>query len=281
MDRLTLRAPAKLNLRLRVGPLGEDGYHPLSSVMVALDGLSDVVRVARSASRRVTCPGIDGPANLAWRALDALEAEAGRPLPVDVAIDKAIPAQAGLGGGSSDAAAVLVATDRIHALGLGAERLEAIAARVGSDVPFFIRGGCQWARGRGEQLTPTPCPPFAALLMPSTRGLSTPAVYAAFDRCGAPAESIDSPSPDGFSGLLAWACNDLWTPALARAPWLGATARALAVAGAGTTLLCGSGSCIAGLFPDVHAAEAAARLMAPNAHPVVVTPSGAGITLDE
>ena len=152
MDRLTLVAPAKLNLRLLVGPLGADGYHPTISLMVALDALADTLRIARSGERRVICPGIDGPANLAWRALDALEAEVGRPLPLEVVIEKAIPPQAGLGGGSSDAAATLLAADRLHGLGLGADRLEAIAARVGSDVPFFIRGGCQWAEGRGDRL---------------------------------------------------------------------------------------------------------------------------------
>ena len=135
MDRVILRAPPKINLRLLVGPRGDDGYHPLSTLMVALAGVADVVTASPADRRRITCPGLEGPANIAWRALDALEAEVGRPLPLEVRIDKGIPVQAGLGGGSSDAAATLLAADRIHGLGLGDERLERVAARVGADVP--------------------------------------------------------------------------------------------------------------------------------------------------
>lgn len=273
MERLTLLAPAKLNLRLLVGPLGHDGYHPITSLMVALDGLADTVRAERRDARTVICPGMDGPANLAWRALDALEAEVGRPLPLEVVIDKRIPAEAGLGGGSSDAAATLVAADRLHGLALGADRLEAVAARVGSDVPFFIRGGCQWARGRGERLRPARRPDFAALLVKPPLGLSTARVYAAFDRVPAPALPEPSEPPPGLPALAGWVRNDLWAPALALAPSLGAIARALAVAGARATLLCGSGSCIAGIFPDRAAAEAAAPGVPPGALRAVVVPT--------
>ena len=275
MDRLTLLAPAKLNLRLLVGPRRDDGYHPLRSLMVALDGLADTVRVARADVRRVACPGIEGRENLAWRALDALEAEVGRPLPLDVVIEKAIPAQAGLGGGSSDAAAVLLAADRLHGVGLGRERLEAVAARVGSDVPFFIRGGCQWAEGRGELLRPARCPGFAAVLVKPPIGLSTARVYAAFDRVPAPPPGDRAEPPAGMPALAAWVRNDLWAPALTLAPSLGATARALAAAGARATLLCGSGSCVAGLFADRAGAEAAAAQVAGDDPAIVVTP-GAG-----
>lgn len=273
MDRLTLRAPAKLNLRLLVGPRGADGYHPLSTLMVALDGLGDEVEVALADRRSVSCPGIEGPANLAWRALDALEAEAGRPLPVAVRIDKRIPAQAGLGGGSSDAAATLVAADRLHGLGLGEAALEAVAARVGSDVPFFVRGGAQWAGGRGERLRPAAAPAFAALLAKPDGGLSTAAVYAAFDRLPPPPRVRDGEEAPPAGDLAGWVRNDLWPPALALAPALGATARALRVAGARAVLLCGSGTCLAGLFPDRVAAEAGlARLPGDGFRAVVESP---------
>jgi 4-diphosphocytidyl-2-C-methyl-D-erythritol kinase len=246
---------------LLVGPLGDDGFHPLRSLMVALDGLADTVRVQRASERTVSCPGIEGRGNLAWSALDALEAEVGRALPLSVEIEKAIPSEAGLGGGSSDAAAVLRAADRIHGLGLGADRLEAVAARVGSDVPFFVRGGCQWARGRGEVLTPVAAPRFAAVLLRPPLGLSTPRVYAAFDRLPAAGSAGPDEAPAGMPELAGWVRNDLWPAALALAPSLGATARALAATGARATLLCGSGSCVAGLFPGRgEAEEAAARL---------------------
>lgn len=275
MDRLTLLAPAKLNLRLLVGRLGADGYHPLSSLMVALDGLADTVAVARSDARRVICSGIDGPRNLAWKALDALEAEVGRPLPLEVVIDKRIPAQAGLGGGSSDAATTLRAADRLYGLALGPDGLQRIAARVGADVPFFIRGGCQWAEGRGERLRPASCPDFAALLLKPALGLSTPAVYAAFDRGPAPEPLGHSEPPPGAEALAGWVRNDLWAPALALAPALGATAAALSAAGALTTLLCGSGSCVAGIFLDRPSAEAARARLPEGALGAVVVPSAA------
>ncbi|MEQ9094513.1 MAG: hypothetical protein RLN63_10440, partial [Miltoncostaeaceae bacterium] len=148
------RARPKLNLRLDVGPPGADGYHPVASLMVELDGLHDDVVLRAADRRRVDCPEAPGPANLAWSALDALEREVGRPLPVAVTIRKRIPAQAGLGGGSSDAAAVLRGAERLFGLGLGAARLREVAARVGSDVPFFVAGGAAWATGRGERLGP-------------------------------------------------------------------------------------------------------------------------------
>jgi 4-diphosphocytidyl-2-C-methyl-D-erythritol kinase len=273
LERLSLSAPAKLNLRLAVGPRGGDGYHPVTSLMVALDGLADILEVRRAGERRVRCPGIEGPGNLVWTALDALEAEAGRPLPVEVEIDKRIPSQAGLGGGSSDAAAALVAVDRLYGLGLGEDRLEAVAARVGSDVPFFVRGGAQWAEGRGERLRRASAPEFAALLVKGDAGLSTAAVYRAFDRLPAPAPHPPGEPPPRLPALAAWVRNDLWPAAFALAPGLGAAARALAVAGAGAVLLCGSGSCLAGLYPVRVGADAAARTWPGGGFRAVVTPA--------
>lgn len=272
MDRLILRAPPKLNLRLLVGPRGADGYHPLTTLMVALDGIADEVAVRLADRRRVECPGIDGADNLAWRALDALEAEAGRALPVAVRITKRIPAQAGLGGGSSDAAATLLAADRLHGLGLGHAALERVAARVGSDVPFFVRAGAQWAEGRGERLRPARVPPFAALLAKPAAGLSTAAVYAAFDRLPPPPPADGTSAPPGSEALAGWVRNDLWPAALALAPALGATARALAAAGAHGVLLCGSGTCLAGLFPDRVAAQAGLDRLPPGGFRAVVEP---------
>ena len=154
-----------------------------------------------------------------------------------------------------------VAADRVHGLGLGPGRLERVAARVGSDVPFFVRGGAQWAEGRGERLGPADVAPFAAVLAKPALGLPTAAVYRAFDRLPAPPppppEIVAEPSNHlAYGDLVACARNDLWGAALALAPALGATARALGAAGADAVLLCGSGSCVAGLFPDRGRAEA-------------------------
>lgn len=276
---MTIAAPAKLNLRLLVGARRADGYHPLGTLLATLDGLEDAVTVTPSTERSVICPGIEGVENLAWRAIDALEEEVGRRLPLRVEIDKRIPAQAGLGGGSSDAAAALVGADQVLRLGLGAERLERVAARVGSDVPFFVRGGAQWAEGRGERLRPAEVAPFAAVLAMPPTGLSTAQVYRAFDRLPPPpppsGEVVARSRNEGsYDDLVARSRNDLWPAALALAPRLGATARALAAAGADAVLLCGSGSCLAGLFPGREAAEAgAARLPSGGFRAVAIGPA--------
>lgn len=268
-DAVTVMAPPKVNLRLIVGAKRADGYHPLRSLMVALDGPADTVTVTRGAERAVRCAGIDGPANLAWAALDALEAEAGEPLPpLEVNIDKVLPAQAGVGGGSSDAAATLVAADRLLGLGLGAHRLERAAAAVGSDVPFFIRGGAQWATGRGEVLEPASAPAFECVLVAPGMGLSTAEVYARFDALPAPAPDDHAPPPLAAEGLDAWCRNDLWPAARALAPELGALHDALRQAGAAPALLCGSGSAFCAMAADAAAADLlAARMesLAPDA----------------
>jgi 4-diphosphocytidyl-2-C-methyl-D-erythritol kinase len=257
VEPVSLRAPAKLNLVLRVGPPGGDGYHPISSLMIALDAPADRVTVRSAAAREVRCPGLDGPANLAWAALDALEGAVGRPLDVAVEIEKAIPQRAGLGGGSSDAAATLLGVDRLLGLGLGADILEGVAAEVGSDVPFFVRGGVQWAEGRGERLrAAAPLAVHALIAMPEG-GLSTAEVYRAFDRVGrgaAPAREPEGP-------VWRWAANDLWPAALALRPDLGALARSMRAAGARRALLCGSGAAMAGLFADRADAERAAEVL--------------------
>jgi 4-diphosphocytidyl-2-C-methyl-D-erythritol kinase len=274
---VTLAAPAKLNLRLAVGRRRPDGYHPVRTLMVALDGLADTVEVAAASARSLDCPGIEGPANLAWRALDALEREAGRPLPVAIRIAKRIPTGAGLGGGSSDAASTLVAVDRLYELGLGAERLERVAAAVGSDVPFFIRGGAQWAEGRGERLRPAGAVPvFWAVLLQREPGLATAAVYEAFDRLPPPAPDDGSEPAGGPADLARWARNDLWPAALALQPRLGGTARALSSAGASAVVLCGSGSCVAGIFADRDGASRARARLGGGAFTALVRgPAGA------
>lgn len=251
------RARPKLNLRLAVGAPGTDGYHPLASLMVEVDGLHDDVVVRAAGRRRVECAEAPGRANLVWAALDALEEEVGRPLPVAVTIVKRIPSRAGLGGGSSDAAAALRAADRLLGLDLGPERLRGVAARVGSDVPFFVAGGTAWATGRGERIAPASAPAFAAVLVRPPFGLSTAAVYARFDRVvPVPAPPRAGAVPPPWPALAGWVHNDLWPAALAADPGLGAPARALAAAGARRVLLCGSGSCLAGLVGDRDEAEA-------------------------
>lgn len=252
-------APAKLNLWLGVGPVRADGFHPIDSLMVALDGLADTVTVAPAAARSVACPGVSERHNLAWRALDALEAHVGRALPCAVTIDKRIPAEAGLGGGSSDAAATLIGANALHRLSLDHPALARIAATVGSDVPFFLRGGAQWASGRGEILAAAPAPPpFAAVIVKPPAGLATARVYRAFDAQRHESIAAAPPVPATFADLVDWVRNDLTDAATACHPPLVDTFRALTAVGAHATLLCGSGAAVAGLFPSRDEAAAAA-----------------------
>lgn len=263
MAGVTVLAPPKLNLRLLVSAARGDGYHPLRSLMVALDGIADRVSVAPSAERSVACPGIDGPANLAWAALDALEREAGQALPpVAVRIEKVLPTQAGIGGGSSDAAAVLLAVDRMLGLHLGEDRLERAAAEVGSDVPFFIRGGAQWATGRGDVLEPASAPAFECVIVAPLVGLSTAAVYRAFDEMPPTPDDDGVPPPPGAAGLATWCRNDLWPAARSLVPELADLHGGLVSSGASPALLCGSGSAIAGLTATADAADALAGRIA-------------------
>ena len=275
MARVTLTARAKLNLRLLVGPLRPDGYHAIRSLMVALDGLADSVALTAAPERAVHCQGIDDHANLAWRALDALEARVGRVLPCVVDIDKHIPTQAGLGGGSSDAAATLVGANRLFDLGLDSAMLETVAAEVGSDVPFFIRGGAQWAGGRGERLTPATIPTFAAVIVKPAFGLATADVYRAFDTLPVPVPDDGADPPLALPDLAAWIRNDLWPAAVALRPEVAEMADELLAAGARATLLCGSGSAVAGFFDDTPAAAIGARHLS-GRHAILVSSSGAG-----
>ena len=155
--KISLKARAKLNLTLEVLGKRDDGYHNIASIMQTLD-LADDVTLAPSDSLELHCdvPALDGPDNLAWRAADLLRCEAGIREGAAIGIRKRVPIAAGLGGGSADAAAVLVGLNRMWKLGMSADELRALAARLGSDVPFLIEGGTAMATGRGELIRDLP-----------------------------------------------------------------------------------------------------------------------------
>jgi 4-diphosphocytidyl-2-C-methyl-D-erythritol kinase len=161
-----LRAPAKVNLHLEVIARRPDGYHEIETILQAVT-LYDRVSVAlleRFSGRSPRIEMVVRPAgvvpadsrNLCWQAARAFCREAGVGGRLRIELEKEIPVMAGLGGGSSDAAAVLAACDRLFATGWENPRLEALGAEIGSDVPFFVRGGTQLGRGRGTELRPLP-----------------------------------------------------------------------------------------------------------------------------
>jgi 4-diphosphocytidyl-2-C-methyl-D-erythritol kinase len=156
-------APAKLNLFLHITGRRPDGYHALQTVFRMLDW-GDLVRIRvrdDGVIRRVgaSLPGVAEADDLAIRAAIALQRAANTPQGADISVEKYIPAGGGFGGGSSDAATVLLALDRLWNLDLGADRLAALGLSLGADVPVFVRGDNAWAEGVGEILTPIALPP--------------------------------------------------------------------------------------------------------------------------
>ncbi len=151
---------AKLNLTLEVVGRRDDGYHEVKTILQTID-LADRIEVVPAPALRVQCddPSLDGPANLVWKAAERLAQHASVQPKARIRIQKRIPIGMGLGGGSSDAAAALVALNRLWGLGMTTEELAGVAAGLGSDVAFFLWGGTALAQGRGEQIAPLPTLP--------------------------------------------------------------------------------------------------------------------------
>ena len=177
-DRVELAAPAKLNLALLVGPVRTDGFHEIASLMLPVT-LADHVTVEKTpgAGLDVVCDVAPGDDNLAAKMVRELEARLDRTFEVRVTIDKRVPAGGGLGGGSSDAAATLLALERLFDLDLSLRLRYEAALAVGSDVPFFLWPGPQIAMGRGQVLKGVELPALHLVIAVPDLGLSTAAVY--------------------------------------------------------------------------------------------------------
>ena len=154
---LTLKAYAKINLTLEVLGRREDGYHDIASIMQAVD-LCDTLSFEPADELTLECdvPELSADENLVLRAAGMLREETGCESGSKITLEKCIPSAAGLGGGSSDAAATLVGLNELWGLGLTVEELTPLAAGVGSDVPFFLHGGTAMVLGRGERIRPLP-----------------------------------------------------------------------------------------------------------------------------
>ena len=163
---MEVRAFAKINLTLEVLGRRPDGYHEVRTILQTID-LADRLEVQPASSLQVECddPALAGEANLVWQAAAALAARRGIRPQARIRIHKSIPVGMGLGGGSSDAAAALVALNRLWKLDLPTPELAQVAAGLGSDVPFFLQGGTALARGRGDQVSPLPSLPTLPLLL--------------------------------------------------------------------------------------------------------------------
>ena len=268
---VTEMANAKVNLTLCVGKKRPDGYHQVETVMTGV-ALGDTVTLERHPGIRdelICLPPVTERVedNLCMKALRVFFAEFGaREEYVTITLTKQIPTQAGLGGGSSDAAAVLRGLRRLYAPQLSDTRLEEMAAQLGSDVPYFIRGGTVLATGRGEQLTTLPpMPPCWFVVVKPEEGYATGAMYSAIDRAGA-AKWMDSQAvcqalaAGNLAGVAAGLDNDFQRvlPEGSAVPEIVETLRQT---GALNAQMTGSGSAVFGLFRDREAAEAAATAL--------------------
>ena len=268
-----VRAPAKVNLHLSVGPLRDDGFHDLHTVYQAV-GLFDDVVLTRSDGLSVTVTGdaVEGvPAdasNLAARAVTLLAKETGRKSDVAIEIRKGIPVAGGCAGGSADAAAALVGADALWGTALSKDRMAQLAAQLGSDVPFALHGGTALGTGRGERLTPVLAHgDYTWVLAVADGGLSTPEVYAELDRqrTSGPVGVVSDPSDvlaalrAGDPVLLGRALsNDLQPAAVALRPGLAALLARGRELGALGVLVSGSGPTVLLLARDRAHADALA-----------------------
>ena len=258
---VTVRVPGKVNLYLAVGECHDDGFHELTTVFHAVSLLDEVtVRNADVLSVHMSGEGVESlptdERNLAWRAAELMGEHVGRAPDVAISIEKSIPVAGGMAGGSADAAAVLVGINTLWELGVPRRDLHALAAQLGSDVPFALHGGTALGTGRGEELaTVLARNTFHWVLAFADGGLSTPAVFTELDRLRETADSsraepprLDDPEPvlaalaSGDPTQLAPLLgNDLQPAAVSLDPGLRRTLRAGAEAGALAGIVSGSG----------------------------------------
>jgi 4-diphosphocytidyl-2-C-methyl-D-erythritol kinase len=272
---LTLRPRAKINLSLRVGERRPDGFHDVRTLLQSI-ALSDrLVVTARRGPFVLHVRGADVPAdrtNLVWRAAEMLWRALGRsgdPRDAHVTLEKHIPAGAGLGGGSADAAATLVGLSRLWRARRTMADLTRLAAELGADVPFFLRGGTAIGLGRGDELYPVDdLRRFGVVIIKPSFGVATADAYRWLDedrraRVSDPSEPpVEIDVGWGTGGVVL--ANDLAGPVSRRHPEIPAITAALRARGALGATMTGSGSAVVGLFSEATAQAAARRLRRPD-----------------
>jgi 4-diphosphocytidyl-2-C-methyl-D-erythritol kinase len=277
---IALRAPAKINLCLRVLGRRPDGYHELESVFQMVGLYDEVILRPRRRGISVDVEGVDlphGSGNLAYDAAVVLAREAGGARAVSIRLAKQIPLGAGLGGGSSDAAAVLIGLNRLWGLRWPRLRLAALGAALGSDVPFFFFGPTAWVTGRGERVAPAPSlrpsrsgplPCWAVVVNPGFP-VSTQWAFRALDQAVGGTIRLTNGGSIYKMGRLSEVspasvrsrANDLERVSVARYPVIEEIKAQLLKAGAVVARMSGSGPTVFGLFAThAEAAKAGAGL---------------------
>ncbi|WP_240675632.1 4-(cytidine 5'-diphospho)-2-C-methyl-D-erythritol kinase [Cellulomonas endophytica] len=289
-----MRAPGKVNLSLRVGAVGADGYHPVSTVFQAVSVVEEVVAThADERTLSVSGPQAElvptGPGNLALRAAELLAERTGIDAGVHLHLHKGVPVAGGMAGGSADAAAALLACDTLWGAGLAREELVELAAELGADVPFSLTGHTAVGTGRGDLLTPALSRgEFHWAFAVQDAGLSTAAVYGRYDElvaAGRPAAQVDGAEADvallqallaGDAHALGAALhNDLQDAAVALDPRLAEPLEVARRTGALGVVVSGSGPTVAALGRSrQHALVLAAAFTAAGAADRVLTATG-------
>lgn len=284
MKAVAARAHAKINLDLRVLGTRRDGFHELRTVFQAIDLHDTVECSAREGPFMLECDAAGVPldaSNLVWKAAQALWNGARRPGPVRdvvVRLHKRIPLQAGLGGGSADAAATLVALSKLWRLPVRPNQMTDVAATLGSDVPFFLAGGTALGLGKGDEIYPLADLPthWVVLLVPGF-GVSSRDAYAWYDaeremsRGGMPPEPQHVPGP--WPSRAAQMVNDLEAAIARHHPEIDQMKIALRRAGALAAAMTGSGSTVFGLFQRRHDAMVAVDRLSSSGWRVLLTES--------
>lgn len=266
---ITVHAPAKINLILRILDRRSDGYHNLWSVMqtVALEDELEI-RAASPGGVRLTCDTVHLPvdsSNLVHRAASAVLDQASLSVGLDVELRKRIPMGAGLGGGSSDAAATILGLNQLLKLGWSREQMQSVAERLGSDVPFFLFAPAAVVSGRGAAVKPVWMDEsrWVVLVKPGF-GVETKWAYQELATTRTDARplssahmAIDRHSRLTWTQLATAAENDFEAPVFARYPVLREIKEALRLQGADLALLSGSGSTMFGIFSTESAARRA------------------------
>lgn len=275
---MNIPAYAKVNLTLKIIGKRDDGFHALESVMQLIT-LEDRLTIRESDDMRFTCSvkSLETNANLVLRAARILQQSCLQSRGVHIHLEKNIPVQAGLGGGSSDAATTLSALNEFWGIRLPNEALRALGAELGSDVPFFLGGPCAITRGRGEHTSMVHHAIAAAIvLVKPAAGLSTPLVYQQLHvpkLCNnhlpgsiLPETQImlDALQSGNLEKVALAMCNDLEEAAFALMPELLILRERLLTAGARAVVLCGSGSALMGLCDNDDIAQHVARELRRN-----------------
>jgi 4-diphosphocytidyl-2-C-methyl-D-erythritol kinase len=269
---VSLPAFAKINLDLRVLGTRPDGFHDLKTVFQSLMLFDNVTVSVRRGPLTLTCDEPDIPTdqrNLVWKAASLLHrmSTGKSAAPRDIAIDlrKRIPAEAGLGGGSADAAMTLIALNALWKLDLDIATLSRIGARLGADVPFFLVGGTALGLGRGDDIYPlADMPPVHVVILRPGFGVATADAYRWFDE--EQRRPLKEPQPRRMPpGWPAWSAtlrNDLEGAVVKHHPAIGRIRQSLLDAGATFAAMSGSGSAVFGLFERADAARRTANDLA-------------------